>query len=163
MSVRNCWRAVVSVHEHHLQLAWPSAVSGAYVPPTTQLRITLPTQVLLKVFAPVLDWMALRYTATVGKELTKYGLRYEDLYDPLMDLDVKEALDRLPQSEVDARNQRLRRAHDLSLKHEELPKQLQQVQTPFGFYLNETLERVKLENDEKASLGTGRRYDRAIP
>lgn len=120
-------------------------------------------QALLKVFAPVIDWMALRYTAAVGKELTKYGLRYEDLYDPLMDLDVKEALSRLPQAEVDARNQRLRRAHDLSLKHEDLPKQLQEVQTPYSFYINDTLERVKLENEEKAALGTGRTYDRAIP
>lgn len=114
-------------------------------------------------FAPVIDWMAVRYTAMVTKELTKVGLRYEDLYDPLMDLDVKEALDRLPQAEVDARNQRLRRAHDLSLKHEELPKQLQELQTPLNLYLHDTLERVKLENAEKASLGTGRSYDRAIP
>ncbi len=107
--------------------------------------------------------MAVRYSAAVGKQLTKYGLRYEDLLDPIMDLDVKEALDRLPQSEVDARNQRLRRAHDLSLKHEELPKELQAVQTPFAFYLKDTLDRVKLENEEKQSLGTGRTYDRAIP
>lgn len=120
-------------------------------------------QALLKVFAPVIDWMAVRYAAAVGKELTKYGLRYEDLYDPLMDLDVKEALDRLPQAEVDARNQRLRRAHDLSLKHEELPKQLQEVQTPFSWYLKDTMERIRLENDEKASLGTGRSNERQIP
>jgi hypothetical protein len=26
------------------------------------------------------------YQAAVGKELKKYGLRYEDLYDPQMDL-----------------------------------------------------------------------------
>ena len=34
--------------------------------------------------------------------------------------DVNEALNRLPPAEVDARNQRLRRAHDISLKKEYL-------------------------------------------
>jgi len=30
--------------------------------------------------------MAPRYQAVVAKELKKYGLRYEDLYDPQLDL-----------------------------------------------------------------------------
>lgn len=30
--------------------------------------------------------MAPRYQAVVGAELRKYGLRYEDLYDPQLDL-----------------------------------------------------------------------------
>jgi hypothetical protein len=49
--------------------------------------------------------------------------------------DVDEALKRLPQDEVDARNQRLKRAMDLSLKHEYLSKELQAVQTPFLTYV----------------------------
>ena len=53
------------------------------------------------------------------------GLRYDDLYDDLNDLDIKEALNRLPQEEVDARNQRLKRAMDCSMKHAYLPKDLQ--------------------------------------
>lgn len=53
------------------------------------------------------------------------GLRYDDLYDPLYDLDIKEALNRLPREIVDARNQRLKRAMDLSMKHEYLPDNLQ--------------------------------------
>lgn len=53
------------------------------------------------------------------------GLRYDDLYDPYYDLDVKEALNRLPREIVDARNQRLKRAMDLSMKHEYLPEDLQ--------------------------------------
>ncbi|KAF6146302.1 hypothetical protein GIB67_008186 [Kingdonia uniflora] len=48
-------------------------------------------------------------------------LRYDDLYDPLMDLDIKEALNRLPRKIVKARNQRLKRAMDLSMKRDELP------------------------------------------
>lgn len=53
------------------------------------------------------------------------GLRFDDLYDPLEDLDIKEALDRLPREIVDARNQRLKRAIDLSMKHEYLTDDLQ--------------------------------------
>mgnify|MGYP004712467527 CR=1 FL=1 len=53
------------------------------------------------------------------------GLRYDDLYDPMYDLDIKEALNRLPRPIVDARNQRLKRAMDLSLKHQYLPEDLQ--------------------------------------
>jgi len=41
------------------------------------------------------------------------------------DLDIKEALNRLPREIVDARNQRLKRAIDLSMKHEYLPEDLQ--------------------------------------
>lgn len=55
----------------------------------------------------------------------KLGLRYDDLYDPYYDLDIKEALKRLPREIVDARNQRLKRAMDLSMKHEYLPEDLQ--------------------------------------
>jgi hypothetical protein len=149
--------------------------------------------------------MAPRYQAVVGRELKKYGLRYEDLYDPQMDLvsalvdvacphdswlvvsaslqeepgaaaghqrpskkqlcsphqasrapaclparpthrlnpmlqDVDEALKRLPQDMLDARNQRLRRASDLNMKHSELPKELQQLQTPFELYVKDTLD-----------------------
>jgi ubiquinol-cytochrome c reductase subunit 7 len=47
------------------------------------------------------------------------------LYDPYYELDIKEALNRLPREIVDARNQRLKRAMDLSMKHEYLPEDLQ--------------------------------------
>lgn len=64
--------------------------------------------------------------AQVVFEITKLlGLRYDDLYDPLYDLDIKEALNRMPREIVDARNQRLKRAMDLSMKHEYLPADLQ--------------------------------------
>lgn len=55
----------------------------------------------------------------------KLGLRYDDLYDPMESLDIKEALARLPREIVDARNQRILRAMDLSMKHEYLPKDLE--------------------------------------
>ena len=53
------------------------------------------------------------------------GLRYDDLFDQYETMDIKEALNRLPREVVDARNQRLKRAMDLSMKHEYLPEDLQ--------------------------------------
>lgn len=64
--------------------------------------------------------------------ITMLGLRYDDLYDPYYDIDVKEALNRLPREIVDARNQRLKRAMDLSMKHQYLSDDLQVF---FCFYL----------------------------
>ncbi|XBH95714.1 hypothetical protein VPH35_086230 [Triticum aestivum] len=58
---------------------------------------------------------------TISNRLKNYGLRYDDLYDPYFDLDIKEALCRLPREVVDARHQRLKRAMDLSMKHQYLP------------------------------------------
>ncbi|EFN59065.1 hypothetical protein CHLNCDRAFT_33822 [Chlorella variabilis] len=118
---------------------------------------------LAKLFDPLVAMMAPRYQAAVGKELIKYGLRYEDLYDPQLDLDVDEALKRLPQDVLDARNQRLKRAHDLNMKHSELPKDLQQLQTPYSFYLKDALELVRLESDERLALGAGKPYERHFP
>lgn len=68
----------------------------------------------------------------------RLGLRYDDLFDPMEDLDIKEALARLPREIVDARNQRLKRAMDLSMKHEYLPKDLQVKcldSIPYSFWL----------------------------
>lgn len=49
--------------------------------------------------------------------------------------DIDEALKRLPQEEVDARNQRLKRASDISLKKEYLAPHLQAQQTPYLSYV----------------------------
>jgi ubiquinol-cytochrome c reductase subunit 7 len=77
--------------------------------------------------------------------------------------DTEEALRRLPQEEVDLRMQRLKRAMDLSMKHVYLPKDMQEKQTPFSFYLSPTLDEVKGERAERASLGAGQPYNRQIP
>ncbi|GFP93750.1 cytochrome b-c1 complex subunit 7 [Phtheirospermum japonicum] len=69
--------------------------------------------------------LAALHMKTITNRLKNYGLRYDDLYDPMYDLDVKEALNRLPREIVDARNQRLKRAIDLSMKHAYLPEDLQ--------------------------------------
>ncbi|KAK4435796.1 Cytochrome b-c1 complex subunit [Sesamum alatum] len=107
--------------------------------------------------------LAALHMKTVSNRLRKYGLRYDDLYDPMYELDVKEALNRLPREIVDARNQRLKRAMDLSMKHEYLPEDLQAMQTPFRSYLQEMLAFVKRENAEREALGALPLYQRTIP
>ncbi|GLJ13036.1 hypothetical protein SUGI_0203830 [Cryptomeria japonica] len=42
------------------------------------------------------DWVTIRYCTVVGNRLRKYGLRHDDLYDQSFDLDLQEALNRLP-------------------------------------------------------------------
>ncbi|XP_057836509.1 cytochrome b-c1 complex subunit 7-1, mitochondrial [Cryptomeria japonica] len=109
------------------------------------------------------DWVTIRYCTVVGNRLRKYGLRHDDLYDQSFDLDLQEALNRLPREVVDARNQRIKRAMDLSMKHEYLPKELQAVQTPFRGYLYDMLELVKAERKEREALGATPLYERTIP
>ncbi|CAN6308830.1 unnamed protein product, partial [Urochloa humidicola] len=100
---------------------------------------------------------------SVSSRLRKYGLRYDDLYDPYFDLDIKEALGRLPREVVDARIQRLKRAMDLSMKHQYLPEDVQAVQTPFRGYLSDMLALVKKESAEREALGALPLYQRTIP
>ncbi|KAL1353183.1 hypothetical protein HN51_041945 [Arachis hypogaea] len=112
---------------------------------------------------PKKNWFAAQHMKAISKRLRRFGLRYDDLYDPYYDLDVKEALNRLPKEVVDARHQRLKRAMDLSMKHEYLPEDLQAMQTPFRGYLQEMLALVKREKAERESLGGLPLYQRTIP
>ena len=114
-------------------------------------------------FEPWMKSASTAYRANVGKELTKVGLRYDDLLDEGQDLDVGEALKRISQEERDMRAQRLKRAMDLSMKHIYLSEEEQAKQTPFDHYLRPTLERVKAERAERAALGAGQPYNRQIP
>uniref|UniRef100_A0A0D6QZB6 Cytochrome b-c1 complex subunit 7 n=1 Tax=Araucaria cunninghamii TaxID=56994 RepID=A0A0D6QZB6_ARACU len=118
---------------------------------------------LANVTKSAVDWVTIRYCTTVGNRLRKYGLRYDDLYDETFDLDIQEALNRLPQEVVDARNHRIKRAMDLSMKHEYLPKELQAVQTPYRTYLQDMLELVQAERKEREALGATALYERTIP
>uniref|UniRef100_A0A7R9W1P8 Complex III subunit VII n=1 Tax=Chlamydomonas euryale TaxID=1486919 RepID=A0A7R9W1P8_9CHLO len=115
---------------------------------------------LAKWFAPAWNALAGRYRAAVFKELSGYGLRYDDLYDPLKDEDVAEALRRLPPDVIVARNCRLRRACDLDLKHDHLSGEMLAKQTPGEHYLQEVLAEVRKERAERASLGTQPAYTR---
>ncbi|XP_057810580.1 cytochrome b-c1 complex subunit 7 [Salvia miltiorrhiza] len=107
--------------------------------------------------------LAALHMKTLKTRLSRYGLRYDDLHDPMYDLDVKQALDRLPKQVVDARNQRLKRAMDLSMKHQYLPEDLQAMQTPFRSYLQEMLALVQRETAEREALGALPLYQRTLP
>jgi len=126
-------------------------------------RDTTMSRALVKLFEPWVKSASTAYRATVGAELRKYGLRYDDLLDEGQDLDVGEALKRLSQEERDMRAQRLKRAMDLSMKHTYLSAEEQAKQTPFDFYLTPVVERVKAERAERAALGAGQPYNRQIP
>ena len=58
----------------------------------------------------------------------------DELLCPLLQ-DIDEAIHRLPQDVVDARMQRLKRAVDCSLKKSYLSKDIQDMQTPYAWYL----------------------------
>ena len=118
---------------------------------------------LLKVFAGPLSAMSNYYRRTVGYELSKYGLRYDDLLDETQNLDVQEALDRLPKEAREMRTQRLKRAMDLSMKHIYLDKETMEKQTPFDHYLSPVLAEVEAEKSEKVALGSDVSYNRQIP
>lgn len=115
---------------------------------------------VLKMVEPVFNAVANSYRGVVGHKLAKYGLRFDDLQDPLKDEDVAEALRRLPPSVIVGRNCRLRRALDLSLKHEALPKDLLAKQTPELSYLQTVLAEVRAERVERAQLGASAPYGR---
>ncbi|KAL5727343.1 hypothetical protein ACHQM5_000553 [Ranunculus cassubicifolius] len=74
---------------------------------------------------PAKNPLAALHKAATAQRLKNYGLLFEDCFDPKEDLDIKEALGRLPREIVDARNQRLQRAIDLSMKHEYLSPEMQ--------------------------------------
>ncbi|CAL9231550.1 unnamed protein product, partial [Arabidopsis halleri] len=118
---------------------------------------------LQRLVDPRKNFLARMHMKSVSNRLRRYGLRYDDLYDPLYDLDIKEALNRLPREVVDARNQRLKRAMDLSMKHDYLPDNLQAMQTPFRSYLQDMLALVKRERAEREALGALPLYQRTIP
>jgi len=103
------------------------------------------------------------YRRTVGYELSKYGLRYDDLLDETQNLDVQEALDRLPKEEREMRTQRLKRAMDLSMKHIYLDKETMEKQTPWDHYLSPVLAEVEAEKSEKVALGSDVSYNRQVP
>ncbi|KAF3447167.1 hypothetical protein FNV43_RR12347 [Rhamnella rubrinervis] len=94
--------------------------------------------ILQSLINPRKNWLAAQHMKAVSKRLRNYEI-------------------------VDARNQRLKRAMDLSLKHEYLPENLQAVQTPFRSYLQDMLALVKKERAEREALGALPLYERTIP
>ena len=81
------------------------------------------------------------------------GLRYEDLLaeNPT----VNEALRRLPEHELVARDQRMKRAFVLSQKKIYLPEELQSDPLANEYYLDELIDEVVKEEDERAAYRAG--------
>eukprot|EP00741_Cyanophora_paradoxa_P007346 tig00001107_g7106.t1 len=93
---------------------------------------------------------AKRYRARMEQDLRKYGLRYEDLL--IEDEEVLEALKRLPADVLEARNKRVKRAVDLSVKKMYLPSEIQAMQKPWEPYLQDVLAEVRRENRERVAM-----------
>ncbi|GER44881.1 cytochrome b-c1 complex subunit 7 [Striga asiatica] len=88
------------------------------------------------------------------------ALRYDDLYDPMYDLDVKAVLNRLPRQIVDARNQRLKHALDLAMKHTYLTEDPQSSKEKLFLYdivANErnVIDVYKFDYDVRDSMACG--------
>ena len=88
------------------------------------------------------------YQASVGAELKKYGLRYDDLlneYDP----EVQQALSQLSPLEMELRNKRLKRAIDLDVKKTYLSEELQEKEDVWNPYISERVKRLKEQRLER--------------
>merc|ERR1711871_772981 len=85
------------------------------------------------------------YRGVVGNRLAEYGLKLDDVL--IEDGYVSEALDRLPHEQRVLRQMRLKRASDLSMKHDVLAPHVVAAQRPFEGYLD--LETARVAIDEK--------------
>lgn len=88
------------------------------------------------------------YQASVGAELRRYGLRYDDLLNEYDD-EVKHALSKLPPEEIELRNKRLKRAMDLDLKKTYLSAELQEKEDVWNPYLRTRVEALKQKQLER--------------
>eukprot|EP00171_Calliarthron_tuberculosum_P010358 IDg10358t1 len=92
--------------------------------------------------------VARAYQASVGAELRRYGLRYDDLlneYDP----EVKHALSKLTPLEIELRNKRLKRAFDLDIKKTYLSEDVQEKEDVWNPYLRSRVDMLKAARLEK--------------
>lgn len=91
-------------------------------------------------------WNSLSAWTIRNSGYQKLGLRREDLYDDDYD-DVKEAIRRLPETELNLRTYRIKRALDLTLKHSILPREQWTKAEEDIMYLKPFLEEVVKETN----------------
>merc|ERR1712166_166617 len=94
-------------------------------------------------FTPLLDYGSKVYCNMLGKQLNKYGLRYEDILTETPE--VMEALSRTSPADQEGRSMRIRRAVDLSFKKTYLPPSMQAANEPFKVYLMPHIKQVESE------------------
>mmetsp|Transcript_16255 Transcript_16255/g.28809 ORF Transcript_16255/g.28809 Transcript_16255/m.28809 type:complete len:104 (+) Transcript_16255:93-404(+) len=96
----------------------------------------------------IIKQVAKLYQRSVHRSLREYGLRYEDVI-VAENPDLQRALQYLPAEERELRNRRIRRAVDLSFKHEALPADVQAVQEPGKEYLAPLMKEFKAIREER--------------
>lgn len=96
----------------------------------------------------IISRAARAYQASVGTELRRYGLRYDDLLNEYDD-EVKQALARLSPEEVEMRNKRLKRAIDLDVKKTFLPEDVQAQEDIWNPYLRSRVDHLKQKTIER--------------
>uniref|UniRef100_A0A7S2V325 Cytochrome b-c1 complex subunit 7 n=1 Tax=Fibrocapsa japonica TaxID=94617 RepID=A0A7S2V325_9STRA len=104
---------------------------------------------LMKYASGVFSQVGNFYRGALAMRLKEFGLKYDDIL--VETKEVKEALSRLSPEEIENRNRRLLRAHDISLKRKPLPVELQNYD-PFESYLEKHLEKVTLRQQERDIL-----------
>ena len=112
----------------------------------SRLYIIYHLVIMSVLFKPIARW----YQREVTKQLSKYGLRYEDML--VESADVHRAHSFMSEEDRVGRDRRLKRAIDLNLKHVYLPEEIQSLQTPLVFYLSEPIEGAKQLREERELL-----------
>lgn len=97
---------------------------------------------------PAVRRAAYAYQASVGAELRRYGLRYDDLLNE-KDPEVAAAIAQLGPLEVELRNKRLKRAIDLDVKKTYLPTEMQAKEDIWNPYLQKRVDVLKARRLER--------------
>lgn len=97
---------------------------------------------------PVLARASNWYRASVGDELRRYGLRYDDLLNE-HDPETQKAISQLSPHEVEMRNKRLKRAMDTDIKRTYLSEDIQKAEDPWNPYLRTRIEELRKERLER--------------
>lgn len=73
--------------EGHAISRWRAGPPHAHQHPPLPFPLSPPVhaQALARMMQPFLGWATKRYQANMANKLKDYGLRYDDLYDPLID------------------------------------------------------------------------------
>ncbi|ETW08766.1 hypothetical protein H310_01284 [Aphanomyces invadans] len=98
----------------------------------------------------VLGQIAKLYQKSVAKQLRQLGLRYDDAL--VETAEVQRAVHWLNRDQSLARTRRLSRAADLSFKRAYLPEEIQNIQEPFNFYLQDKVAEATELADERNKL-----------
>jgi ubiquinol-cytochrome c reductase subunit 7 len=97
---------------------------------------------------PAVGRIARMYQASVGAELKRYGLRYDDLLNE-HEPEVQRAISQLSPLESELRNKRLKRAFDLDVKKTYLPADLQAKEDVWNPYLRKRVDALKRDRLER--------------